>query len=248
MNFSAYRFLRISVTLPIWVIVFLSGYSLLALGQEPAPVEINIVPQADYAVASQPFTYTIVMTNVSPAPVSDVIMFTEIPGGTTFIETHRPLNWLFGGPGPAETGMVVWNTLEPIAKGQVITFDLVVDVLPAMVNQQLVSKEYTVISKQGNNVIGTAPSITTQVLAAIPTPTLSPTATATNTPLPPAANTPAVFTISTPQPTATATNTVTPPDTALETTNVPPITTLVVIGLSMLLIGTISLSWVLKRK
>ncbi len=165
-----------------YTLLFLSSVSLLALAQEPAPLEISIVPQAEFAVAGQPFTYTIVVTNVSQTSVNDVIVFTEIPAGTTFLATYQNNNWFVGEAQSGETKVIVWDTLEPVIPTQVVTFELVVDVLLEMVNQQLVSKEYTIANGKNGDVIVTGLPVTTQILAIPPTPTPSPTVTSTATP------------------------------------------------------------------
>jgi uncharacterized repeat protein (TIGR01451 family) len=246
-------FFRITITLLIYTLASLSAFAALALAQAPAPFEIRVVPQAEYAVAGQPFTYTVVITNVSQMPVKDVMVFTETPSGTIFAETHQDVDWLIGGVYPGETGIVGWNALEPIAPAQTITFELVVNVLPEMVNHQLVSQEYTIINTSNGNVMATSLPITIQVLATKPTVTPSPipTSTATNTTTPTTTSSPISISIptSTPQVELTVTNTPIPVKTS-PVGKVSSSTSIVslIFGLLVLGGGSIGLIWFFKRK
>ena len=249
-----------------YIVLLSSSLSVLALAQEPSPLEITVLPQAEFAVAGQPFTYTIVLTNVSQSPVHDVIVYTETPTKTTLIEIQQPVNWLTGGARPGETGAIVWNTLDPVAPTQVVTFELAVNVLPEMANQQLVSKEYVIITKAGGEILATSPPINTQVLAVAPTPppapsstatptrTATPTATLTYTPSPSPSPTPStqpestVANTATPFPTSPSSKALSPPSSPSATTTTSFSTAVIIITLLVLGIGIIGLVWFFKRR
>ena len=89
MSLVSHHFYRITIPLLIYTLVSLSAFAALALAQAPAPFEIRVAPQAEFAVAGQPFTYTVVITNVSQTPVKDVIVFMETPAGTTFANASQ---------------------------------------------------------------------------------------------------------------------------------------------------------------
>ncbi len=182
MNSLFHRFLGITVAVMISGLATLSGFALLTLAQEASALSIGIVPQTEYAVAGQPFTYTAVITNAGRIPVKGVIIFTETPTGTTLLKTHQQANWLVGGVHRGETGAVLWNAQEPVAPTQIVTFELAVNVLAEMSKRLLVSRAYTIITRPDGELIAVGPPITTQVLAAFPTatPVPSPTATQVN--------------------------------------------------------------------
>jgi uncharacterized repeat protein (TIGR01451 family) len=253
MSLVSRHFFRITIPLLIYTLVSLSAFGAVALAQAPASFEIRVAPQAEYAVAGQPFTYTVVITNVSQTPVKDVIVFTETPTGTTLIETHQNINWLFGGVQPGEAGLVVWNHEEPIESTQAVTIELVVNVLPEMVNQVLVSKEYAIVIGDSDDVISVGLPVTIQVLATIPTATPSPIPTATSTPTTTSTATSSPtstpVSTSTPQRGATAANT----SIFVETSpagRASPLTypILIIFGLLVLGGGGIGLLWFFKRK
>jgi uncharacterized repeat protein (TIGR01451 family) len=247
------HFYRITITLLIYTLISLSAFAVLALAQAPAPFEIRVAPQAEFAVAGQPFTYTVVITNVSQTPVKDVAVLTETPSGTTFIRTDQNSQWLVGGPAPGETGIVLWRTLESVIPTEPITFDLIVNVLPEMVEQQLVSNEFFILTKTNDDVVATGLPVTIQVLAVVPTATPSPIPTATSTPT----TTPTTTSSPTSTPVPTSTPHVKPP---VANTSIPietspesrdsPLTSMIPItfGLLVLGIGGIGLLWFFKRK
>jgi uncharacterized repeat protein (TIGR01451 family) len=178
--------LKITTSLLIGVLATLGSFTFLALAQTPSPFEIKVVPQADYAVAGRPFTYTIVITNISPMPVQDVIVFMETPTGTTFVSASQHANWFTSGLNSGETGKVGWATIEPIIPNAVVTFQLSLNVLPEMADQKLANSEYAIIPMGGGDVIAFGSPVEIQVLATMPTatPTPSPTATSRHTSTP----------------------------------------------------------------
>jgi uncharacterized repeat protein (TIGR01451 family) len=245
------RFSSITITLLIYTLASLSAFAALALAQEPAPFEIRVVPQAEFAVAGQPFTYTVVITNVSQAPMKDVIVFMETPTGTTFASaTHNP-GWFVNELSTGETGYIGWATLEPIVPGAFLTFDLSVNVLPEMAKQQLVNREYGIAPMGGGDIIASGPPVESRVLATAPTatPVPSPTATGTSTSTPTA--TPSATSTSLPTPTRAVTpvpDTTSQTDTISEATTSSSMTLLAVVGLPMLIIVITALTWFLKRR
>lgn len=183
MNLLAQRFVSITAILCIYTLVALQNFSLLTLAQEPAPFEISLTPQAEYAVSGQPFTYTITITNVSQSPLKDIIVFMETPIGTTFANARQNVNWFVTNPPPGEVGKIGWTTLESILPGEAANFELSVNVLIEAPDQQLINKEYGIIPIGGGDIIAFGPPIKTQLL--LPTPTVTsapfPTAVATDT-------------------------------------------------------------------
>ncbi len=221
------------------------------------------MPQTENAVAGLPFTYTVVVTNVGQMPVTGIILFTETPTGTTLIETHQQTNWLVGGVQPGEAGPVVWNRQEAVAPAEVVTFNLVVNVLPEMADQPLVSREYTVLSEANVELFAIAPPITTQVLAIIPTPTSLPSPTtiviSTATPSPIPSRTPqpepspvdtATLPPATPTPIAEAPSPPAAPIAASTPTSTIPASTVVVSVIMLVVLGgvMIGLARLLRRR
>jgi uncharacterized repeat protein (TIGR01451 family) len=181
MRLLARPFLRVTVVSLICALTALSRFSLLALADEPPSFEISVVPQVEYAVAGQAFTYTVVITNVSEASPKDVVVRVKTPEGTTFADTHftNP-NWYVNEVRRGETGEIAWLSREPVASGGVVTFELAVNVLPEMASQQLTNEGYTVAI--GNHApIAFGPPIRTEVLIAAPTAITTPSSSATVT-------------------------------------------------------------------
>jgi uncharacterized repeat protein (TIGR01451 family) len=246
--------LRVITTLLLSMLATLSFFCLLAQAQEHPSLEIRVVPQAEYAVAGQIFTYTIIVTNVGRMSIQDFIVFTETPTGTTFARASHNANWFVSELTPGETGNIGWATREPVTPGTVVNFELVVNVLPEMADQQLLSGQYGIVSMGGGDMIAAGPAIETNILATVPTaaPTPLPTATATTTST--SIATPSVT--STPRPTSTALPVVTPGPTSTspakttaEATSSSSTTILFVVGgLSLLLMIILSLIWSFKRR
>lgn len=265
MKLSAQRFVSVTALLCIYTLMALQNFSLLTLAQEPAPFEISLTPQAEYAVSGQPFTYTIVVTNISQQALKDVFVKVRTPEGTVFVDTYfaQP-NWFVGRVQGGQAGEIIWLTQEPVAPGEVVTFDLVVNVLPERAGQQLINEEYVVATIDNNQPIASGPSIKTQVLT--PTPTPSPTAQVADTP------TPTVTSSPTPQPQASsnlATSTPTPrasftpasqadttiasvatsaPAAVSQNTSSSSISTFAIIGLSGLILLIVGLVWFWKHR
>jgi uncharacterized repeat protein (TIGR01451 family) len=196
MHFMVYRFLIIVI-----ILLTFGMFSGLALAQESPILEINLLPQTEFAVAGQPFTYTLTLTNKGAATLKDIILFIDIPAGTTLANTQQPADWYTSLP-PAETDRrLAWATQTPIEPGSTVTFTLIVNVPPDMVNQELVCQTYGVVPLGTGDMLASGPPVTTQVMAVLPTatanllPTATPTAppsptstaTPTTTPLPPTA-------------------------------------------------------------
>lgn len=259
MNHLVRRCASVAVTLSIYTLVALTGLSLLALAQEPPPFEISVIPQAEYAIAGQPFTYTVVITNISQMPIKDVLINVKIPDGSTLIDTYfvNP-NWLVGGAQRGQAGEVIWYTQEPVTPAETANFDLVVNVLPESLNRQLVNQDYLVTTLNNSGLIASGPPIRTQVLGAAPTPSPTFEATRTSTPTPQTSSgipNGAPTTISsatqTPQPISAGTASAT----AIPSSENPISKTLsrftfntLIFGLLVLALIIIGLAWLLKKR
>jgi hypothetical protein len=194
MQFSVQRFVSMMAVQFTLALVVLFGFSMRTLAQESASFEISLTPQPHYAVSGQPFTYTLAITNVSQSPLKDIVVRVKTPVGTTLVDTYfANSNWLVGGVQRGKGGEIIWVTQQPIAPGEGMTFDFVVNVSPDLAGQQLVLDEYQVTPIEDNQPLGVGPSVKIPVLAALPTPsstlqavdTSAPTSTAAPpTPLP----------------------------------------------------------------
>jgi uncharacterized repeat protein (TIGR01451 family) len=161
----------------------LPHFSGFVLAQEPASFEITLTPQTEYAIAGQPFTYTLAITNVSQSPVTNIMVRAKTPQGTTLVDTYfADPNWLVGGVQRGKTGEIIWVTQQPIAPSQGMSFDFAVNVSSGLAGQQLTNDTYVVATLADNQLIASGSAVTTPVLA--PTPTPSPTPPPTNTPVP----------------------------------------------------------------
>lgn len=254
--FAIYCSLKVTSILAFCTLTVLSAFSVLSWAQNPPLLEIAVVPQAEYAVAGQVFTYTIVLTNVGQRPVQQIIVYAEIPSGTTFANASYNTNWFISEPALGEIGFVGWASRDFVEPGAVVNFELAVKVLPEMAKQRLVSGQYGVGPMGGSgDIIVSGHAVEIEVLATPPTPTLTPTATNTATLTPTAINT------ATATPAATSSKTLTPQPTAtqiIETTPTPvsptPTTkssfSIIAAGgvFLILLISSIGLVWFLKQR
>jgi uncharacterized repeat protein (TIGR01451 family) len=263
MKLSAQRFIGVTALLCIYMLIALQNFSLLTLAQEPAPFEISLTPQAEYAVSGQPFTYTVTITNVSQSPLKDIIVFTETPTGTTFANARQNVNWFVTNPPPGEVGKIGWTTLESILPGEVANFELSVNVL-IEAPDQLINKEYGIIPMGGGDMIAFGPPIKTELLLPTPTATSAPFPTAVTTdtsilstatvhPIPVSptnskmTNTPLPATpIS--QAGSTVANTAQPASNVPLETSSSSATGFAIITISILLIVFIGLVWFLRRR
>jgi len=165
--------------------VALVSWSVISIAQTPPSFDISLTPQTDYAVAGQPFAYTVTITNTGAAPLSDVVVKIALPQGTSFLRTeYTNPSWMSGGLQRGETGEFFWLTEEAINPNEAVTFDLYVEVLPNK-QQELVNNDYTVTTREDiEQVIASGPSIRTSVLTPTPTPTPTPSPTSLPTPAP----------------------------------------------------------------
>ncbi len=208
-NIFTHRSLKVVIALSCYLAIILGVLPLFSLAQEPALFEIKVIPQAEYAIAGETFTYTIVITNVSGRPLKDVIVYAPPITGTTLAGTHHINDkWLIYKPNPGETGQVAWITLNPIAPDEVVTFNLMLNILPEMVNQALIFEEYAILPQGGGDIIATGPAIKSMVRLTAPTATFTPSPTVTQTPTVMVTPTPAAT--QTPEVRQTATHTTTP--------------------------------------
>jgi uncharacterized repeat protein (TIGR01451 family) len=244
---------RLPIIIIIIILLAFSMLRVLTLAQELPFLEISLDPQMEYAVAGQPFTYTVVVTNTGPAPTEDIIIFVQTPAGTTFIRTGDTPNWAASGLASGETGNVLWTPREPVAPGDSATFELVVNVLPEMVHQQLVSNQYGFALVGSSDVNASDRVVAVEVLAAPPTPTPLPTATPTTVPTPTFTTVPAPTAIT--KPTSTTSAVAPPPATSAPVSerengsllSAPwlVVTVIVLGGAGLLVLGLI---WYLKKQ
>ncbi len=242
MSYVTRHSLQLIISLSFCVGVFITTFSLVSLAQEPSPFEIKVFP-AEYAVAGETFTYTIMITNVSGMPLKNVIVYAPPITGTILAGTHHINDkWLIYKPNSGETGQVAWITLNPITPDEVVTFDLMLNILPEMVNQILIFEEYAILPQGGGDIIATGPPIKSMVRATAPTatPIPSPTVTQTSTPLPTLTQTPAAT--QTPElsqtvtPLATTPTPIPPPDQHNPKTSTSFFSLWIIIILSLLLL------------
>jgi len=172
------RQLLAAIAIPL-ILALLPLSSGLILAQEPSPFEISIIPQAEFATAGQPFTYTVTIANVGQSSLKNIMVRVPVPEGSSLVNTYfdHP-DWLVGGAQRGETGDVIWLTQEPVAPNQTMTFEMVVNVL-SQIGEQLVIEDYAVILIENQDVLASGPPITIEVLApSTSRPPTLPTATA----------------------------------------------------------------------
>ncbi|MDX1523083.1 MAG: hypothetical protein R3264_15765, partial [Anaerolineae bacterium] len=193
--------LLLSVSIVIWAIAL----SPISLAQEPSPFEIKIIPAADFAVRGEPFTYTVVISNVSESAIKDVAVQSVIPTGAIFSETqYTNTDWVVRKPKIGQTGIIRWATQSLVPPQEVVRFDLVVNLLPN--EEELISQDYTIVVGSLDNVVTSTAGSVTKILQPTPTPTVTPVSTPTTVaPSPTIMPTPL-------SPTAISTIPATPPD------------------------------------
>jgi len=208
-NFLTHRSLKVAI-LFICTLFILSSFAILALAQQPAPFVIKAVPKAGPPIAGRPFTYTLVVTHTGHASVENMLVFADTPAGATFAATSQDTGWFTADLDVNQSGTVAWSNQKAVAPGQVVTFELSVNVLPETASKQLVLNRYGVGLLGGSDILTTGPPVEVLVLAAPPTATPTPPPTATAAPTFAAPNSPTASATFTPQPSATPTNRVTP--------------------------------------
>jgi hypothetical protein len=186
----------IGLVLACQMILLLSGSGLLAQAQEPAPFQISIIPAADHAVSGQPFTYTVVITNVSDAAIEYASVSVDVPQGTRLLQTKYGGTKWFGGNLPEDPEEVVDQieifTPYTVEANEVFTLQMIVEVT-ASPPEKLTLVDYNVTSLKDNAQTAGSP-VDTEVRAPTATPTVIPTitppsptiqsATATRVPIP----------------------------------------------------------------
>jgi len=175
----------IGLVLACQMLLLLSGSGLLAQAQEPAPFQISIIPAADHAVSGQPFTYTVVITNVSDAAVQYASINVDVPEGTKFIRTYYTDEKWYGGNSYAdpeqEVKQVQMITPETVESGEVFTFEMIVEVLAAP-EESITVADYDADLIRDRVAPAVGPPIELDVRE--PTPTLTPTILPSPTALP----------------------------------------------------------------
>ena len=254
--------------LSIQIVLIFSGLSLVVQAQESSPFQISLIPAAEHAVSGQPFTYTVIITNVSQAPVQAAVINVDVPEGTQFVRTvYTDPKW-YGGNSYADPDLarerVQLLTPETVEIDEVFSFLLVVDIL-AQPDEAVQVDDYQVMSIEDKASTSGTP-ITVEVRE--PTPTPTPTLTPSPTASPPPTASPTVTATSAPATLqAAVAATATPP---LDETNEISATTpspttasssgpfsgsglsliviFVIIAASILIVALIGGVWFLKRR
>lgn len=174
----------IALVLALQILLAWSGLPLIAQAQESSPFKISIIPAADYAVSGQPFTYTVVITNVSEAPVQYASINVDVPEGTKFIRTHYTDEKWYGGNSFAdpeqEVKQVQLLSPEIIEAGEVFSFEMIVEVM-ANPNVEITIADYDATAIEDN--VSTT-GLPVQVAVRAPTPTPTPTVQPSPTSIP----------------------------------------------------------------
>jgi uncharacterized repeat protein (TIGR01451 family) len=179
-----YRVLRlIVVTILCLIIVTLPS---LTLAQGNSPFEIEIIPAEGGAVMGEQFVYTIVVTNVSAAPVKEAVVSVYVPEGAKFIGAkNEGETWYATEPAyGAEEGRVIWFNQATMARNEEARFELIVEVVDDITNKQLVNEAFTLVGLDNRLETGSGPEVEVPVYTptSTPTPTITPTPTATLNP------------------------------------------------------------------
>ncbi len=177
------QIVKSTITLITCFMVMFLVLASLAMAQEPSPFKISLIPQDKQAASGSRFFYTVVVTNVSAIAVKQAIVSVEMPEGTTFFDSNGgDVNWLSKEPAVGSQGRVVWFNPNGVVKsGEVITFQLIVDVLPQTAGKKLVNEAYTLIGEENVKKTGSGPTVEVPVFTPTPTPTSTPLPTATPT-------------------------------------------------------------------
>lgn len=142
----------------------------LALAQE-SPIELELIPQSEPAVAGQPYRYTIVATHEGSEPVEQAVVTVTTPENTTFLDANNlMIGWYGGGPPIGEPGEVSWYRPEVFNPGEEARFELIVriddDVTNVAIKEPVAAVGSEYIARGSSDVVATeAPVIT-----ATPTP------------------------------------------------------------------------------
>jgi uncharacterized repeat protein (TIGR01451 family) len=183
----------------ISLVLFLAITGPPATAQAPPSFEIRLLPQAAQAVAGQPFSYTVIVTNTGQSAPADILVKAPAPTGAVFQNTtYTHENWMAGGLEPGQSGYFAWLTRDPVPPGAVVKFHLTVHVLSE--TRRLDFSDYAVSTlADPSAVFGRGLAVTVPVLSAppgvsaapAPTPAPPPTPTPTLPAAAPAAARPA---------------------------------------------------------
>jgi uncharacterized repeat protein (TIGR01451 family) len=158
----------------------------LTFAQGNSPFDIEIIPQEGGAVMGEQFVYTIVVTNVSSAPVKEAVVSVIVPEGALFIGAkNEGETWYATEPGYGTAGgRVVWFNQATMARKEVARFELIVEVVDDITNKQLVNEAFTLVGLDNRLETGSGPEAEVPVYTptSTPTPTITPTPTATLNP------------------------------------------------------------------
>lgn len=169
----------IALVLALQILLAWSGLPLIAQAQESSPFKINIIPAADYAVSGQPFTYTVVITNVSEAAIEYASVSVDVPAGTRLLQTKYGGTKWFGGNLPEDPEEMVDQielfTPYTVEANEVFTLQMIVEVT-ASPTEKLTLADSNVTSLKDNAQAAGSP-VDTEVRAPTATPTAIPTIT-----------------------------------------------------------------------
>jgi len=204
-----------------WILLTVLWFYFVSVGlagsaQNQPPLALTKTASPGIAVTGDRLTYALTLTNTSSSPLTGITVTDVTPAGTTLFGLSGPPGWIMTSPGPNLTGSSAWRADHPLAPGEVVTLQLIVNILhdapPRIVNDLYEARA------EGWPEAVRGPAVVT--LLATPTPTWTPpprpVAAATATPLPTQTPRPtptvtaSVVIISTPTPLPTAT---TGPDT-----------------------------------
>ena len=159
-------------------LLILSPDTIIAQAQAPSPFEISVIPAAEHAVSGETFTYTVVVTNISQAPLQNAFINVEVPKGTKFLHTRYSNAKWYGGNSFADPDTPVEQvrlfTPEEVEADETFIFEMVVEIIPEAA-QEIAVDSYNV-TVMDSDTFASGPAIITEVL--------DPTATLTSTPLP----------------------------------------------------------------
>ena len=99
-------------------------------------IQVNIVPQAEHAVAGDILTYNIEVTNVSDVPAGEVVVSAYVPEGTVFLNARNPEGWLVSNPVDGIGEFVL--TADRMEVQETAVIELIVRVEADMVGEMLI--------------------------------------------------------------------------------------------------------------
>jgi len=146
------------------------------MAQEPAPLEVEIVPQADVAATGERFEYTIVVTNSSNTPVREVVVSAGVPENATFFNSYGVEGWRTNDPAEGSSGgRVIWFHEGEFQPGAVAKLRLIVEVVNELDVENLQNDVFILLGAENRKAQGSGP--TAEVAVRTATPAVNPTLT-----------------------------------------------------------------------